>query len=141
MQENASFSKIKLRLFSHFSVILTIVKNEWLATNSQNAILNNFEEYYTCIITMYLYENLYITMLSYRHDVRILDMLRRGTLEVLVPSFQSCYLYHVYISIYVLKRLNKICLNQHSGYVMVELAAAGDMSKKYYRLVDQELSL
>ena len=52
MQENASychvcFSEIKLRLFSHFSVILTIiVKNEWLATNTQNAILNNFEEYY-----------------------------------------------------------------------------------------------
>ena len=50
MQENASychvcFSKIKLRLFSHFSVILTYVKNEWLATNSQNAILNNFEEH------------------------------------------------------------------------------------------------
>ena len=35
-----------LRLFSHFSVILTIVINEWLATNSQNAILNNFVEYY-----------------------------------------------------------------------------------------------
>ena len=40
------FSKIKLRLFSHFSVMLIIVKNKWLATNSQNAILNNFEEYY-----------------------------------------------------------------------------------------------
>ena len=40
------FLKNKLRLFSHFSVILPIVKNEWLATNSQNAILNNFEEYY-----------------------------------------------------------------------------------------------
>ena len=40
------FSKIKLRLFSLFSVILTVVKNEWLATNSQNAILNNYEEYY-----------------------------------------------------------------------------------------------
>ena len=35
-----------LRLFIHFSVILIIFKNEWLATKSQNAILNNFEEYY-----------------------------------------------------------------------------------------------
>ena len=40
------FLKSKLRLFSHFSVILTIVKNEWLATSSQNAILHNVEEYY-----------------------------------------------------------------------------------------------
>ena len=33
-------------LFSHFSVILTIVKNEWLATKGQIAILSNFEVYY-----------------------------------------------------------------------------------------------
>ena len=26
--------------------MLTIIKNEWLAYNSQNVILNNFEEYY-----------------------------------------------------------------------------------------------
>ena len=40
---SCSFLKKKqLRLFSHFSVILTIVKNEWLATYSQNAILNYF---------------------------------------------------------------------------------------------------
>ena len=39
-------SQKKFRLFSHFSVILTISKNELVATNSQNAILNNFEEYY-----------------------------------------------------------------------------------------------
>ena len=37
---------MKLRLFSHFSVILTIIKNKWLTSNSQYAILNNFEEYY-----------------------------------------------------------------------------------------------
>ena len=43
--------KIKFRLFCHFSVILTIVKNKWQATKSQNAILNNFEEYYTYIRT------------------------------------------------------------------------------------------
>ena len=30
--------------FSHDSVIFTVIQNEWLATNSQNAILNNFEE-------------------------------------------------------------------------------------------------
>ena len=39
-----------LRFLSHFSVILTIVKNEWLATNSQNAILNNYEKYYVCLL-------------------------------------------------------------------------------------------
>ena len=54
MQENASYchvfvTKIKFRLFSHFSVILTIGENELLATYSQNAILNNFEEYYTLL--------------------------------------------------------------------------------------------
>ena len=37
-------------------------------------------ETYTNIIIMYLLENLYIIMLSCRHEVRILDMLRRGTL-------------------------------------------------------------
>ena len=26
--------------------ILSVVRNKWLATGSQNAILNNFEEYY-----------------------------------------------------------------------------------------------
>ena len=30
-----------------FLVIFIIVQNEWLAADSQNAILNNFEEYYT----------------------------------------------------------------------------------------------
>ena len=45
--------KFKLRSFSFFSVILTIVKNEWLTTNSQNAILNNFEEYYRVRVQHY----------------------------------------------------------------------------------------
>ena len=36
-------------------------------------------EAHTYIIIMYLYENVYIIMSSYRHDV-MLDMLRRGTL-------------------------------------------------------------
>ena len=66
---------------------------------------------------MYLLENLYIIMLSCRHEVRILDMLRRATLSVLVLSFQSWYLYHVYLSIYVFKSLNKICLNQQVIYI------------------------
>ena len=35
-----------MRLFSHVSVVLTVFQNEWLATNSQNVILNNFEDYY-----------------------------------------------------------------------------------------------
>ena len=37
---------LKDKLFSCISVILSVVQNEWLATDSQNAILNNFEEYY-----------------------------------------------------------------------------------------------
>ena len=35
-----------MRLFSHVSVIYTVIQNVQLATNSQNAILNNFEEHY-----------------------------------------------------------------------------------------------
>ena len=35
-----------MRLFSQVSVIFTVIQTEWLTTNSQNAILNNFEEYY-----------------------------------------------------------------------------------------------
>ena len=35
-----------MRLFSHVSVVLTVIQNEWLATNSQNVILNNFEDNY-----------------------------------------------------------------------------------------------
>ena len=31
------------------SAIFIVVQNEWLATDSQNAIYNNFEEYYTGI--------------------------------------------------------------------------------------------
>ena len=51
MQENVSYchvclSNLKVRLFSLVSVIFTVIQNEWLATNSRNAILNNFEEYY-----------------------------------------------------------------------------------------------
>ena len=37
-------------------------------------------ETYTNIFIVYLYENLHIVISSYRHDVHILDMLRRGTL-------------------------------------------------------------
>ena len=56
MQENVSycqvcFSNLKMRLFSQVSLIFTVIQSVWLATNSQNAILNNFEEYYIwCII-------------------------------------------------------------------------------------------
>ena len=35
-----------MRLFSCVIAILIVVQNEWLATDSQNAILNNFVEYY-----------------------------------------------------------------------------------------------
>ena len=41
------YQNLNMRLFSHVSVIFTVIINEWLATNSRNAILNNFEEYYT----------------------------------------------------------------------------------------------
>ena len=34
--------------FSYVSVIFTVIQNKRLATNSRNAILNNFEEY--CIL-------------------------------------------------------------------------------------------
>ena len=36
----------KKRLFPSVSAIYIVFKNEWLAIDSQNAILNNFEEYY-----------------------------------------------------------------------------------------------
>ena len=36
-----------MRLYSFVLVILIVVPNEWLATDSRNTILNNFEEYYT----------------------------------------------------------------------------------------------
>ena len=35
-----------MRLFSCVLAILTVVQNEWLATDSQNASLNNFVGYY-----------------------------------------------------------------------------------------------
>ena len=38
-----------MRLFSHVLVIFTVIQNERLATNSQNAILNNIEEYYNIV--------------------------------------------------------------------------------------------
>ena len=41
-------SKLKYEVVFHVSVFFTIIQNEWLATNSRNAILNNFEEYYIC---------------------------------------------------------------------------------------------
>ena len=49
MQENVSYchdclSNLKMMLFSHVSVVLTVTQNAWLATNSQNTILNNLEE-------------------------------------------------------------------------------------------------
>ena len=39
---------LKMRLFSHVSVIFNVILNEGLATSSRNSILNNFEECYTC---------------------------------------------------------------------------------------------
>ena len=36
----------KKRLFPCVSAIYIVVQKEWLATESQNAILNNFEEYH-----------------------------------------------------------------------------------------------
>ena len=39
-------SNLKMRLFSRVSVIFTVIQNKWLATKSQNSILNDFEEYY-----------------------------------------------------------------------------------------------
>ena len=39
--------KLTDELFSHVSLIFTIILNEWLATNGQHAILNNFEKNYT----------------------------------------------------------------------------------------------
>ena len=38
--------RVKMRLFSCVLVILTVVQTEWHATDSQNIIFNNFEEYY-----------------------------------------------------------------------------------------------
>ena len=35
-------SNLKMSLFSCVLVILTVVQNEWLAIDSQNAVLNNF---------------------------------------------------------------------------------------------------
>ena len=40
-----AYQNLKMRLFSHDSVIFNVIQNEWLSTNSRNAILNNFEEY------------------------------------------------------------------------------------------------
>ena len=37
------FSNLKMRLFSHVSVIFIFILNEWPETNSRNAILNNFD--------------------------------------------------------------------------------------------------
>ena len=39
------YQNLKMGLFCHDSVILNVIQNEWLSTNSRNAILNNFEEY------------------------------------------------------------------------------------------------
>ena len=39
-----------MRLFSCVLVILTVVQNEYLATDGQTAVLDNFEEYYTCYV-------------------------------------------------------------------------------------------
>ena len=36
-----------MKLFSRVLMIFTIIQNKWLATSNRNAILNNFEEYYT----------------------------------------------------------------------------------------------
>ena len=38
---------LKMRFFSCVLVILTVVQTEWHASDSQNVILNNFEEYYS----------------------------------------------------------------------------------------------
>ena len=43
---HVSLSNLKMMLFSHVSVLLTVVPNEFLVPNSRNAILNNSEEYY-----------------------------------------------------------------------------------------------
>ena len=40
------YQNLNMRLFSHVPVIFTAIQKVWLATNSQNAILDNFEEYY-----------------------------------------------------------------------------------------------
>ena len=39
------YQLLKMRLFSRVLEIFTVIQNESLATNSQNAMLNNFEEY------------------------------------------------------------------------------------------------
>ena len=44
---NACLPNLKMILFSSVLVILNVVLKEWLATDSQNAVLNIFEENYT----------------------------------------------------------------------------------------------
>ena len=36
-------------------MIFTVIQNEWLATNSRNAILNNFDEYYKNYVNFFIY--------------------------------------------------------------------------------------
>ena len=40
------YQNLNMRLFSHVSVIYTVIQNKWLATNSRNTFLNIFEDYY-----------------------------------------------------------------------------------------------
>ena len=58
-------------LFSHFSVLLTIVKNERPATNSKNAILNNFEEYYLYFVCEWRYWYSYVKVTGKKITVRL----------------------------------------------------------------------
>ena len=83
MQENVSncqvcFSNLKLKLFSHVSVIFTVIQNVWLATNSQNAILNNFEDYFSFLIALSVYEKRplqgdlsHVTFTGFKHILSI----------------------------------------------------------------------
>ena len=48
-----------MKLFSHVSVVFTVIQNEWLATNSQISILNNFGEYYTALL---LVSKIFVTL-------------------------------------------------------------------------------
>ena len=42
-------SNLKIRMFSQVSQIFTVIQKEWLTTNGQTAIPNNFEEYYILV--------------------------------------------------------------------------------------------
>ena len=52
LYSDACFSNLKMRLFYCVLVILTVVQIDWHATDSQNVILNYFEEYYITVTTM-----------------------------------------------------------------------------------------